>query len=646
MPSSTSGQGYSLRWRYALVIFLVALSLRGLFLSEASRKPDFNLFYMDEEYNLEWAKSLATGTWHPPYDQLQHAPYFRAPLYSFLLAVLIKLVGPNMLAIRVVQMILGSASCALAYGVAAKCFGERVGVVTGLVCALYWVLAYFDSQLLQPVLLIFLLLAGLLLAFVAAERRSGRLAGASGLSFGLYAVTRPEILVFFPFAVWWAAKTARGASGRSARWFAVLLACGFLLPPALATVRNRVVSGDWVIVASQGGVNFYIGNNAESNGMQAVVPGTHESWWGGFEDTRSIASGAAGHSLKASEISAYWFRRSFEFMRQEPAAWLRLTLRKAFLFVGNVEIPNNEPYEARRGTYFALKAIPLGFGLLFGLFAVALPRMLGFGRRKRGADTGAGAVTGGQGPAVSAAEMRHSFVALILQFMLLYALTTIAFFVNGRYRVPLVPLVAMGAAVTVVAVWDSVRARHLASAVAMVAVAGAIAGVLSVDYFGVRKATGGFTAYTDALDLLESGKVDAAIVRLEAIRKQQSVIAPEFYLSLARAYVRRSGPEDSQAILSVAEEGLSHYPNEAELLWYAALGHFVEKQWDLARDRIERFLVLKPGDVRALHLAFSIAVAEGRTADARGIFARAQAVDPANPLVEDMRSSLASPSTP
>jgi len=643
-------RAHSFRWRYALIILFVALCLRGLYLFEAAPGPDFNIFYMDEEYNLGWAKSVASGVWNPPYDQLRAAPYFRAPLYSYFLAGLFTLFGPNMLLARILQIALGSISCALAYGVAAKCFGQRVGVVTGGICALYWVLIYFDSQFLQPVLLVFLLLGGLLLAFVAAERRSAGLAGLAGLAFGLYAITRPEILIFFPFVIWWAMKVAgaraggTGASG--ARWFLVLLALGLALPPTAATVRNAVVARDLVFVASQGGVNFYIGNNPKSNGMQAVVPGTHETWWGGFADTKAIAEQAAGRSLKPSQVSNYWFRRGFAFIRQEPGRWLRLTLSKAVLFVGNVEIPNNEPYAARRRDYPALR-IPLGFGLLFGLFVVSLPRMLGLqrrggtGRLKVSAPGGSESPDGRAGQGDRAEYLRRSFIKLMLQFMLLYAFTTIAFFVTGRYRVPLVPLVAMGAAVTVVSAAELLRARAYTRALGMVLVAAAIAGVLSVDYFGVRRATSGFAAYTDALDRLDTGDYDGAIIRLEAIRREQLVRVPELYLSLARAYAARARPEDSGSILRVAEEGLASYPNEPELLWYAALGHLAARQQDLARDRLDRLLALRPRDMKALHLAFTLALVQGRTKEALGLLARAEAIDPAEPLVADMHSQLA-----
>jgi predicted Zn-dependent protease len=140
--------------------------------------------------------------------------------------------------------------------------------------------------------------------------------------------------------------------------------------------------------------------------------------------------------------------------------------------------------------------------------------------------------------------------------------------------------------------------------------------------------------------MLETGNTQGAIAKLEAIRKDQSVKAPEVYISLARAYVARSRPEDGRAILEVAEEGLRRYPDEPELLWYASIGHVVFKEWDLARERIERYLAKKPQDPRALHLAFTTAMAQGRVEDARALLARAEAIESAGPIVEAMRAQL------
>ena len=156
-----SGESFRPRWRYALIIFLLALGYRGIYLWEASKQPDFDVFYMDQEYHLGWAGSLASGEWAPPYDQLQGAPYFRAPLYAYFLAAWRIILGPDLLWPRILQIIIGAVSCALAYAVGTKCLGQRVGLLGGAGCALYWVLAYFDGEFLLPVLLVFLLLLAL-----------------------------------------------------------------------------------------------------------------------------------------------------------------------------------------------------------------------------------------------------------------------------------------------------------------------------------------------------------------------------------------------------------------------------------------------------------------------------------------------------
>jgi hypothetical protein len=64
------GSNYALSLRHMLVVFGVALFSRALYLFEASLHPDFNLFSMDQQYNLEWARALASGIWQPP-DNMQ-----------------------------------------------------------------------------------------------------------------------------------------------------------------------------------------------------------------------------------------------------------------------------------------------------------------------------------------------------------------------------------------------------------------------------------------------------------------------------------------------------------------------------------------------------------------------------------------------
>lgn len=626
MGSPQDQESFGFKWRYALLVFILALAYRSFYLFEASGRPDFNLFYMDQEFNLEWAKSLASGKWHAPFDQLRDQAYFRAPLYSHLLAGVIILFGEGTLIPRIFQIVLGSVSCALAYAVAARCYGQRIGMVTGLICALYWVFAYFDSEFLLPVLLVFLILLGLLLLFMAVERGSVFLAAIAGLMLGLFSITRPNILAFFPFVIVWGSIAVRDYGRGRATMFAALLAIGCLLPPAAATLRNHVVADDFVVVASQGGVNFYIGNNPESNGMQAIVPGTRGTWWGGFEDTRAIAEDEAGRPLKPSEISNFWYRQAFAYIADQPADWLRLLSVKTLALIGDAEPPNNEPYEARRNDFMSLR-VPLSFGVLFGLFLVSLPFQIRSSQHK-----------GNRGR--RSERLGRRFVWLILMFVLVYAATFVAFFVNGRYRVPLVPFVAMGAAFAIVTLINHLNAGRLKRGVAMLVVSIILIALLRVDSLGIRADSEWFVTYNSAVDKIDLGDLDGGIEGLETVRADGVLQEPEFYGTLIRAYASRNAEGDRRKILDVAEEGLRHNPDSSDLLWFAMIGHLEMRDWPNAMTRAEQYLLQVPDDLTGIYVAFRATLVQNRRHEAELLLERADKIDAGHRLVVEMRSLM------
>jgi 4-amino-4-deoxy-L-arabinose transferase-like glycosyltransferase len=631
--SGTGGGGdrdaFGFRWRYALIVFVIALAFRAIYLFDASKRPDFRVFSMDQQYNLEWAQCIASGNWPAPYDRLQNAAFFRAPLYSYSMAGIFRLFGQSQLLIRILQIVIGSVSCVLAYAVAARCFAQTAGMLTGLLCALYWILAYFDAEFLMTVPLIFLALLGFILIFMAVERRSTALAGAGGLAFGLFGIARADILPFYPVLILWALRPAWQMGRKKAAWFLALLVIGCALPAALVTLRNKIVSGDTVVVASQGGVNFYIGNNPESNGMQAIVPHTRATWWGGFEDSIAIAEKDAGRKLTASDVSGYWYGRAFEYVRREPLDWTRLMIRKTIAFFGSVEVPNNDPYESKQDQFAVFRLVPMNFGVLFGLFLVSLPMML-WPRRFAGA----------QGAAIS--DMRQSFSRLIVLFVAVYSVTMIAFFVTGRYRVPLIPFIAIGSSLAIVTIFKLIKSRRIVMAAGMAMAALIFVSLLNVDVFGVRSATHAWVEFSEAQRKISSGDLDGAIATLEKIRTDRSMAVPEVYTSLARAYVLRGRPADMQEILAVAEDGLSRYPDTPELYWYAATVNMEGRRWKRASELIEHYLPYSPKDLAALRLAFFAALYDGRTGDAARHLATAEAIDNNSPLVADMRKSMKS----
>ena len=71
------------------------------------RAPFFSVLMGDSRGYDEWARRIAGGDW------LGHEVFYQAPLYPYLLGVIYAVAGRHLLLVRIVQAVIGSASCAL-----------------------------------------------------------------------------------------------------------------------------------------------------------------------------------------------------------------------------------------------------------------------------------------------------------------------------------------------------------------------------------------------------------------------------------------------------------------------------------------------------------------------------------------------------
>ena len=113
------------------------------------RSPFFSLLMGDSRGYDEWARRIAGGDW------LGHEVFYQAPLYPYLLGVIYAVAGRHLLLVRIVQALIGSASCALLALAAARLFSRRAGLVAGLMLALYAPAIFFDGLLQKSVLDVF-----------------------------------------------------------------------------------------------------------------------------------------------------------------------------------------------------------------------------------------------------------------------------------------------------------------------------------------------------------------------------------------------------------------------------------------------------------------------------------------------------------
>lgn len=431
----------------ASAVFAGALALRLLHVQQlVANDPFYSQPSVDSLVYRDWALRIAGGDW------LGSEPFFLSPLYGYLLASVYWLAGPGHFWPLVLNAALGAGACALVYFLAARLFDRRVAVVAAVLAATYRMEIFYEGAALLEALQSFLTASVVLAAVRALERPTiGRYAAAGAL-LGLSALARQNALLFAPLFAIWAliASAKRLPMRRSAALVSVfLLAVALSIAPA--TLRNEYVSGDLVLVNSTGGLLLYDAWNP-SAAATYTIPGIFPRALADdplerLSAYRQLAERNLGRSpLPASEVSAYWRGEALHFVREQPARALALALEKARLFWNSFEPWDVRSFTVSRRVSWVLELPLPSFGFLAPL-ALA-------------------------GIALTASRWR--LLAPLHLMLLVYFASAVLFVVLSRYRVPVVPLLAIFAATTVVSVWDFALARdarRLALAVALVAVA-------------------------------------------------------------------------------------------------------------------------------------------------------------------------------
>ncbi|MCG3139077.1 MAG: hypothetical protein HJJLKODD_02955 [Phycisphaerae bacterium] len=412
------------------LIVLVALGMRLMYQQQTTGSPLFRTFQVDPQWHAEWAEQIVAGQWS------EGRPFFRAPLYPFFLAAIRAVSNADFVTARIVQHLLGALSCGLIYSLARKLFDSSVALLAGLMAAGYGPFIYQENELSLPTLEIFLFLLSLLAVWRAAERGSMVWWSLAGLFTGLTCITRPNFLLVIPVVILWGwvgfgfeQWNPFGSAWRKKTALAAAYGFGAVAAILPVTLHNRLMGGEWVLIASQGGVNFFIGNNPQADGRTALAPGAYypseahyvDSVWA---NSRVMAEQDTGRKMSEKELSDYWYDRAWDYWRAEPWAAFRLTLIKGYYLLNGFEI------ESERSVYLDALWSPLAKMLIYEgwiafpggvVIPLAIVGLFGLVPRSRG-------------------------WWLLVGCGLAYSASVVAFFVTARHRLPLFPLLIIFAA--------------------------------------------------------------------------------------------------------------------------------------------------------------------------------------------------------
>lgn len=239
--------------RWLPVLFLVALALRLLVSVPSAQIPTLN----DMGVYDQLAMGLQTGEGYV--SRLEpHFRSWRAPGYPYFLSAVFQVFGHSALAVAVLQSLLGAWSCVFVARIARHCIGPKEGIVAGSICVVDPGMLRFTGAFLTETLFIWLLALLVLLCVRLPDRRQLTFAARVGLVLGCAILVRPSSLLLVPFLMLHLAIRLPAVTRTR-----LCVAVGVPLFAALVvlpwTLRNFQVHGEFVPVASIGGVALFVG---------------------------------------------------------------------------------------------------------------------------------------------------------------------------------------------------------------------------------------------------------------------------------------------------------------------------------------------------------------------------------------------------
>ncbi|MEI6126761.1 MAG: glycosyltransferase family 39 protein [Pseudomonadota bacterium] len=397
----------------ALSIILAALVPRLIYFSHMKANPYYDgtaetsIIGLDQRNFIERAKRILDE------GLIGRGAFPQAPLYDYYMALVFKLFGPSVPAMRLVQLFMGAFACGLIFWIGREVYGTRTGVIAGLLAAFYPVSIYYDWILLRSAFAAQINLLLLMVLLLACRTRNKLWWLAGGFFLGLSCLVQANAIVFTPFLLAWIWFGCRGEPAAQRCKMMVLLLVGLGLIGALLAGRNLAAGAPLLHVDSQGPFVFYVGNAADALGNGYKIP-------------PSYADVPHDH-LVASALRSAW---------QNPGDYLKLTGRKIAAFFNGFETPNNMSFYLFQEYSWVLRNPLLSFALLspLGILGMLL-------------------------------SLRRSTQSMLIAFFVIAgSLSVILFYILSRFRYPLTYFFIILSAYAVSWFWDHLKLREFKKA--------------------------------------------------------------------------------------------------------------------------------------------------------------------------------------
>lgn len=369
---------------------------------------------LDSKENLTLAYQISQGT-------LTTEPMYRAMLYPWLLShVPAPALWPQFAVIA--GILLHVAAAFQVAHLSGMIWGSRKAkLLSFCLYALNPASIFYAMQVMDMTLAIVLFLGSVQL-LLRTRKPSAKLLITAGILAGLASITRPHflpvslLLFVVPVVRSWPVKPLQAFSG-------LLVAAGLMLVLVLQGATNLNLSGEFRILPWQGSYNLWAANRPGANGLyyKQVVDVSGQSF---LNPARAESELLYEQETNAPEpysidsMNTHWRDKAVDSFFEEPVRWIKLGLFKGYAVLNSFEQYNNMTFSFHKQRILPLKLNPLNWGILFiagcmGLYALSL----------------------------SKPRDMIAFLLLIAG----YSVSLIIYYASARFRLPLVPLLAVAA---------------------------------------------------------------------------------------------------------------------------------------------------------------------------------------------------------
>jgi 4-amino-4-deoxy-L-arabinose transferase-like glycosyltransferase len=348
------------------------------------------------------------------------ATAFIPPLYPGLIASMMMLFGSSALpALRILQALISTAGVFLMYPLGQILFKDRrLSFMAMLGAALFPPLIAGVVEINPGSLEVFFLELTILLALMFTRRKTRLGWLFVGVSLGIGALLRTTILIITPAIILHAFLNAQTKRLNAALQTAGLVLFGAIIIISPWTLRNYLEFNEFIPVSTNGGINFWIGNNPQATG-EFIHPNNLNREF--VDSTQNFSE---------SERDSFFYRQGLLFIRNNPSEFIRLLGQKTTYFFWSR--PNIG------GSYSRQEAIGVGRTLFIVANGLLLPFwIIGF--------------------LIGLPKWRQ-FITIYGAILGIFLLN-ILFFVGTRYKTPAAPYQLLFATYAVILTVDRISKR-------------------------------------------------------------------------------------------------------------------------------------------------------------------------------------------